>query len=127
MKQLLFLALFIGATSAFADDAKNEWHNTTLSDETIKQIQHAQFNYKQCVTEEMRKQGYAKIDTRNATNAIIKRCEAVLSGMRQVYLDAGVPKIIADRHLKKMRIDVSRRVLKELMFAEAARAAGGQK
>lgn len=127
MKKFLFLALLVGATSAFADDAKNEWHNTTLSEETIKQIQHAQFNYKQCVTEEMQKQGYAKIDIRNATEAIIKRCEAVLAGMRQVYLDAGVPEIIAGRHMKKMRTDVSRRVLKQLMFAEAARAAAGQK
>lgn len=127
MKQFLFLALLVGVTSAFADDAKNEWHNTTLNEETIKQIQHAQFNYKQCVIEEMQKQGYAKIDSRNATNAIIKRCEAVLAGMRQVYLDAEVPAVIADRHLKKMRIDVTRRVLKELMFAEAARAAGAQK
>ncbi|WP_031432213.1 hypothetical protein [Methylomarinum vadi] len=127
MKKFLFFALLVGATSAFADDAKNEWHNTTLSEETIKHIQHAQYNYKQCVIEEMQKEGYAKIDSRNATGAIIKRCEAVLSGMRQVYLDAGVPEIIADRHMKKMRIDTTRRVLKQLMFAEAARVAAGQK
>ena len=127
MKKYLFLALLIGGSAAYADDAKNEWHNTTLNEKTIKQIQHAQYNYKQCVTEEMRKQGYVKVDSRNATQTIIKRCESVLAGMRQVYLDAGVPKIIADRHMKKMRIDVTRKVLKELMFAEAARAAAGQK
>ncbi|WP_349432710.1 hypothetical protein Q9L42_010040 [Methylomarinum sp. Ch1-1] len=124
MKQFLGLVLMIGAVSVFADDAKNEWRNTSLSDQTIKQIQHAQFNYKQCIAEEMQKKGYAKIESRNATEAIVKRCEAVLAGMRKVYLDAEVPGVIADRHLKKMRIQMMRRVLKQLMFAEAARAAG---
>lgn len=126
MRQILLIALMLGATSAFANDPKNEWHNTTLSDETIKQIQHAQFNYKQCVSEEMQKTEYAKLDSRKATDAIIKRCENVLAGMRKVYVDAGVPGEIADRHLKKMRFDITRRVLKEMMFAEAARAAGAQ-
>lgn len=124
MKQFLFLALLVGAATSIADDAKNEWHNTTLTDETIKQIQHAQYNYKQCVSEEMQKQGYAKIEIRSATDAIIKRCEAVLGGMRKVYIDAGVPKVIADRQLKSMRIAVTRRLLKELMYQEAARASG---
>ena len=124
MKQFLFLALLISAASCFADDAKNEWHNTKLNEKTIKQIQHAQFNYKKCVTEEMQKQDYAKIESRIATDAIIKRCEAVLGGMRKVYIDVGVPEVMADRHLKKMRIQVTRRVLQELMYQEAARAAG---
>lgn len=124
MKQFLFFALLAGATAVFADDAKNEWHNTTLSDETIKQIQQAQIKYKQCVAEEMQKTGYAKIDSRNATNAIIKQCEPTLTQMREVYLKADVPKVVADRHLRSMRIKISRKVLQQLMFAEAARAAG---
>ncbi len=124
MKQFLLLVLLISTVSSFADDAKNEWHNTTLTDETIKQVQRAQFNYKQCVSAEMQKQGYAKIESRNATSAIIKQCEKVLSAMRKVYTDAKVPGIIADRHLKKMRIQMTRRLLKELMYQEAARAAG---
>ncbi len=41
--------------------------------------------------------------------------------MRQVYLEVKVPGVIADRHLKKMRIDITRRVLKQMMFANAAR------
>ncbi len=124
MKQILLLALLISAAVSFADDAKNEWHNTILTDETIKQVQQAQFNYKKCVATEMQKQSYAKIESRSATGAIIKQCEDVLAGMRKVYTDAGVPEVIADRHLKKMRIQMTRRLLKELMYQEAARAAG---
>ncbi len=127
MKQLFFLALFVTstfATTVTANDAKNEWHNTTLNEATIKNIQQAQFNYKKCVTDEMQKKGYLKIESRSATDAIIKQCEEVLAKMRIVYTDAKVPGAIADRHLKKMRISITRRVLKQLMFAEAANSAG---
>lgn len=44
--------------------------------------------------------------------------------MRQVYLDAKVPSVIADWHLKKMRIKITRRVIKQLMFAAVARQTG---
>lgn len=127
MKQLLFLALLITTTFATAETAKStksEWKGTTLNDATIKKIQQAQFNYKKCVTDEMQKKGYLKIESRSATDAIIKQCEEVLSKMRGVYTDAEVPGVIADRHLKKMRISITRRVLKQLMFAEAANRAG---
>ncbi len=124
MKQILFLAFLLSSNLSFAKDAKNEWHGTSLTEATIKKIQQAQYNYKKCVTDEMMKVGYAKIESRSATDAIIKQCEKTLAKMRQVYLDVEVPGIIADRHLKKMRFDITRRVLKQLMYAEAARKAG---
>ena len=124
MKHILFLVILVSSSLAYATDAKNEWHATSLSEETIKKVQHAQYNYKKCVTDEMQKKGYLKIESRSATDAIIKQCEDVLSKMRQVYIDAKVPEVITDRHLKKMRTDITRRVLKQLMFAEAARASG---
>jgi hypothetical protein len=128
MKHVLFLALLIGSNFSYADEAKNgkknEWKGTTLTEATIKTIQQAQFKYKKCVMTEMQKKGYLKIESRTATDAIIKQCEKVLSDMRQVYLDAKVPGVIADRQLKKMRITITRRVLKQLMFAEAANRAG---
>lgn len=128
MKHVLFLALFLGSSFCYADEAKNikknDWQGTTLTEATIKKIQQAQFSYKKCVMTEMQKKGYLKIESRAATDAIIKQCEKVLSDMRQVYLDAKVPSVIADRQLKKMRITITRRVLKQLMFAEAANRAG---
>jgi len=124
MKQVLLLALLLASTFSYAADKKNEWHSTTLSEKTIKTIQQAQYDYKKCVMTEMQKKGYLKIESRSATEAIIKQCENVLSNIRQVYLKADVPAVIADRHLKKMRITITRRVLKQLMFAEAANRAG---
>ncbi len=128
MKHLVFLALLFGSNIAYAAEAKsnekNDWNATSLTEEVIKKIQQSQFQYKKCVTDEMQKEGYYKFDSRNATDAIIKQCENVLSNMRRVYLDSKVPGVIADRHLKKMRIDITRRVLKQLMFAEAAKKTG---
>ena len=126
MKQVLFLALLLSSHFSYAADAKNEWNSTTLSEVTIKKIQQAQFDYKKCVMTEMQKDGYLKIESRSATDAIIKQCENVLSNIRQVYLDAEVPGVIADRHLKKMRVTITRRVLKQLMFAEAMNKAGAR-
>jgi len=124
MKQVLLLVLLASTSLINAKETKNEWNATSLTEETIKKIQLAQVEYKKCVADEMQKPGYAKIDSRSSTDAIIKQCEKVLSKMRQVYVDVKVPSVIADRHLKKMRMDITRRVLKQLMFAEASRKAG---
>jgi hypothetical protein len=126
MKKILFLSLLLSAGTAFSDDAKNEWHNTTLSDATIEKIQVAKYEYKKCVGDEMQKPAYQEQDSRNATEAIIKQCEPVLAKMREIYTDAKVPEVIADRHLKQMRMQTTREALQGMMFSEAARKAGSQ-
>lgn len=124
MKYPLFVALILVAGLVGAEEAKEEWNETTLKDETIQKIQQAQFTYKKCVVDTMQKPEYAKMESRNATDAIIRLCEPTLAEMRKVYIDAEVPGVIADRHLKKMRIQVTRNLLQELMYAEAAKKAG---
>jgi hypothetical protein len=126
MKKILFLSLLLSAGSAFSDDAKNEWHNTTLSDATIEKIQAAKYEYKKCVGGEMQKSAYQAQDSRKATDAIMKQCESVLAKMREVYTDAKVPGVIADRHLKQMRMQTTREALQGMMFFEASRKAGNQ-
>ena len=126
MKKILFLSLLLSAGSVFSDDAKNEWHNTTLSDATIEKIQAAKYEYKKCVGGEMQKSSYQQQDSRNATDAIIKQCEPILGKMREVYTDAKVPGAIADRHLKQMRMQTTREALQGMMFSEAARKAGNK-
>ena len=128
MKQclLMVLVLFSGWVMAADETAGDEWNDTQLKEETIQKIQQAQFNYKKCVVDTMQKPEYAKLESRNATDVVIRECEPVLAEMRKVYLDSNVPEVIADRHLKKMRIQITRKVLQELMFAEAARSVGGQ-
>ncbi|MGZ5008823.1 MAG: hypothetical protein ACXWE9_10850 [Methylobacter sp.] len=128
MKKIFFFtALLLAATTTvFADDAQNEWKNTTLSDATIKKIQETQYQYKKCVTGEMQKPVYQQQETRKATEAIMKQCEPALSQMRDVYLAEKVPGAIADRHLKQMRMQTTRNVLQSMMFNEAARKSGQQ-
>ncbi|MCQ8103750.1 hypothetical protein NP590_06505 [Methylomonas sp. SURF-2] len=125
MKYSLIAALLLLGNPAFADDAaKDAWNETTLTEATIQKIQQAQYNYKKCVVDTMQKPDFAKLESRNATDAIIKLCEPTLADMRKVYTDAEVPGVIADRHLKKLRIQVTRNLLQELMYAEAAKKAG---
>jgi KaiC/GvpD/RAD55 family RecA-like ATPase len=126
MKKILFLTLLLSAVTAFADDAKNEWHNTTLSDATIKKIQEAKYQYKKCVVDEMQKPAHQEQESRRATDQIMKQCESVLARMREVYLAEKVPGIIADRHLKQMRMQTTRNALQGMMFNEAARKSGQQ-
>lgn len=122
MKKILFFAILLAAFTAFADEVKkNEWQNTTLSDATIAKIQDAKYQYKKCVSDEMQKSAYQTKDIRHATDEIMKQCESVLAKMREVYLAEKVPGVIADRHLKQMRIQTTRDALQSLMFAEAAR------
>ena len=126
MKKILFLSLLLSAAAAHSDDAKNEWHNTTLTDATIEKIQAAKYEYKKCVSDDMQKPAYQQLDSRNATETIIKQCEPVLAKMRQVYTEADVPGAVADRHLKQMRLQTTREVLQNMMFSEAARKAGNK-
>ena len=124
MKVILTALLLISANLSYAEEVKEEWHDTVLSDEVIQKIQQAQFGYKKCVVDAMRKPEFAKLESRHATDAVIKECEAVLGDMRKVYTDAEVPGVIADRHLKKLRIQVTRNVLQEMMYTEAAKKSG---
>ena len=118
MKKILFLAILLSANMALANDAKNEWHNTTLSDATIEKIQAAKYEYKKCIGDEMQKSAYQEQDSRHATDAIMKQCESVLAKMREVYTAAEVPAVIADRHLKQMRIQTTREALQGMMFSK---------
>ncbi len=122
MKKLLLLTLVFISFSVLADDAKNEWHDTTLSDATIEKIQTAKYNYKKCVSDEMLKAEYQTQESRQATETIMKQCESFLTKMREIYLDVEVPAIIADRHLRQTRIQTTREVLQNMMYAEAARS-----
>ncbi len=126
MNKYLLLVLCLTASSVYAEDAKNEWQNTSLSDAIIEKIQAAKYDYKKCASDEMQKAVYQDIDTRNATDAIMKQCETILAKMREVYTKADVPEVIADRHLKQMRMQTTREVLQGMMFFSASRKAPSQ-
>ncbi|HSN24432.1 MAG TPA: hypothetical protein VLS45_09770 [Methylomicrobium sp.] len=127
MKKFLLFLLLSCSFAVFADDPKNEWHNTTLSDATIKKIQESRFEYKKCVDTEMRKPVYQSADVRTGAEQVVKQCEPVLAKMRDVYAAEKVPETIIDRHMKQMRLQTTRTVIQNLMFAAAAREAGQKK
>lgn len=123
MKKLLLLPLLLISLSSFAEEkTADEWENSTISDETIKKIQESKYVYKKCVADEMQKAPYQKQESRQATEAIVKQCENVLGKIRDVYIAQKVPEVIADRHLKQMRLQTTRLVLQDMMYNEAARS-----
>ncbi|MDD5112767.1 MAG: hypothetical protein PHC94_02025 [Methylobacter sp.] len=126
MKQVIFLSLLLLSASAYAEESKDEWQNTTLSEETMKKIQEARYQYKRCVGDEMQKPEYQTKESRVSTEAIIKHCEPGLAKMREIYIAEKVPEVIADRHLKQMRIQTTRTALQGMMFSEAARKSNQQ-
>lgn len=126
MKQIIFLSLLLLSASAYAEESKDEWQNTTLSEDTMKKIQEARYQYKRCVGDEMQKPEYQTKESRVSTEAIIKHCEPGLAKMREIYIAEKVPETIADRHLKQMRIQTTRTALQGMMFSEAARKSSQQ-
>jgi hypothetical protein len=127
MKPLLLLVLLSSSFAVLANDPKNEWHNTTLSDATIKKIQESRFEYKKCVDSEIQKPEYRSADVRTGAEQVVKQCEPVLGKMRTVYAEEKVPDAIIDRHMKQLRLQTTRTVIQNLMFAAAAREAGQKK
>jgi hypothetical protein len=126
MKKFFFLALLLSSVAVSANDPKNEWHNTTLSEATIKKIQEASYQYKKCVSAEMQKPVYQEMDIRKGAEQVVKQCEPALAQVRGIYLEEKVPEVIADRHLKQMRLQSTRSVIQTMMFTEAARKSGQQ-
>jgi hypothetical protein len=129
MNKIIFSLIYALSLSASAatDSPVNKgenWNGSIISDKVITQVQQAKAAYKQCVYTEAQKKGYIKIDTRVATDAIMKQCEPNLGKIRTIFINSGVPAISTDRFLKKTRFGLTRNILRSLMFAEAARKAG---
>jgi len=120
---LLFTS-FLFLAVAKAETSADEWQNTTISDATIKKIQEAKYEYKKCISEQMQKPAYLDLDSRKATEEILKLCEPMLGKMRETYLTEKIPAIMADRHLRQVRVQTTRKLLQEMIFAQAGRAAG---
>jgi len=127
MRQIFLLITLLFSAPGYTEEAKkdnNEWQNSTISDATIKKIQEAKAQYNKCISDEMQKPAYREQESRRATEALVKQCEPVLAKMRDTYLAEKVPGIVADRHLKQVRIQTTRNVLQTMMFNEAAKSAG---
>jgi hypothetical protein len=124
MKRIYLLLLMLMPVALFAAESNEDWQESTLSEDSIKNIQAAKYKYLQCIGAEVQKQDYAKMDTRAATEKIIQQCEKPLTNIRGVFIAEKVPASIADRYLKQTRTQTTRKVLEQMMYAAAAREAG---
>ena len=61
------------------------------------------------------------MDSRVATDLVLKACEAILTDTRERFLEQDVPDVIADRYLKRKRTQTARNVLFEMMRVSAMR------
>ena len=104
-----------------SDSKSQSWESTTLSDATIKHIQEAKHQYLLCITTEAKKLYNTKMDSRAATDFILKQCEENLAQIRTVFEQEKVPVAITDRYLKKTRTQTARKVLEEMIIAAATR------
>jgi len=115
--------MLLAGWNVFAADVAGaeQWHSTTLSDATIKNIQNAKYSYLRCISRETEKRLDSKMDSRAATDLILKQCEQPLTNIRQVFKQEKVPDGIADRYLKKTRTQTARKVLEQMMYSAASR------
>ncbi len=120
MKKFLLLVLLVGTFPAFAaSDQTDEWQASTLSDSTIANIQKAKYNYLTCITQGVKKHLNIRMDTRQATDQILKECEQSLTKIRSTFEKEGIPIKTADRYLKRTRTQTARKVLQEMQYAAA--------
>lgn len=128
MKQfcLLALCLIFAKPVLAAKDSSDIWQGTKLSDESIENIQKAKYKYMQCITSEVQKQTYVKMDTRIATDKILQHCEKYLGHVKTVLQQEKVPDAINVRYQKQIRTQTARMVLQQLMLEAASRTAGNK-
>ena len=99
------------------------WQPTTLSSATIEKTRVATLAYHVCLDKEINAFRQIPMDSRDATNIILKKCESKLMPIRMALLAEQVPPKIADRLLRKRRNQALRKVFQLMMFAESQREA----
>jgi hypothetical protein len=120
-KFLLLVFCAISFQVLAAGKSEDEWQATTLSDETIANIQKSKYQYLTCITNEVKKRTKVKMDTRKLTDEILKACEKSLADVRETFIKEKVPEKSADRYMKMTRTQTARKVLKEMMLIAASR------
>ena len=125
MRKFILCLTLLTSFNLYAEKkGDGEWKKTTLSDSAIEQIQAAKYKYNQCISVEIEKMIPANLDSRKATDIVLKKCESVLTEVRNVFIGAEVTEKLADRYMKKTRTETARNTLKHLMFVDAAKKMG---
>ncbi len=123
MKRFLLYVLGLLIVPTGSAISAKTWQPTTLSSETIEKTRVATQAYHVCLDNEINAFRQVRLDSRHATNIILKKCEFELTPIRTALLAEQVPTKIADRLLRRRRNQAVRKVLQSMMFAESRREA----
>lgn len=124
MYRFLFISALLVLVSQISEiSAEEEWTPSILPDQTIQTIQKQTQIYHQCLERHITTFNIKGIDSRDASNWILKQCENKLNPIRTALLDQKVPLAIANRYLIKKRHQAARKVLKYMMFAKSQQEA----
>ncbi len=123
MKRCLFYVLGLLIVPSGSATSAQTWQPTTLSSATIEKTRVATQAYHVCLDKEINAFRLIPMDSRDATNIILKKCESELTPIRTALLAERVPPKIADRLLRKRRNQALRKVFQLMMFAESQREA----
>jgi hypothetical protein len=102
--------------------ADQQWHPSTLSDQTIATANAAVLDYRKCLASETKATARDRGDPRVIANSILKSCESRLSAIKTAFDGENVPAAISERYQRKTRSQGAQSVLRTVMGIHAERA-----
>ncbi len=109
--------------SKSATEQEKRWHPSTLSEQTKETALAASRHYFGCINQELGHYRYQGGDSRNETQALLRRCEKRLEPIRTAFASEGVPSQITNRYMKRKRTQAARHVLRIILSMEAQQKA----
>ena len=113
----LFVAFFLPSATPLS--AEEEWAASAFSEATIAKINQETAVYHRCLSDQLATFRINNADSRDATNLLLKKCEAQLVPVRDTLIATNVAPAIADRYLLRKRHQAARKVLQLVMYAES--------
>lgn len=125
MFQVFPLAVALLAVWFSPAQAEDEWQASSLSPATIEKLNSATLTYHQCLNKQVLAFNAPGTDSRDATNWVMKQCEAELGPMHAALAEEKVPAPVIERYQRRKRNQAVRKVLQAMMYAESMKASAG--
>jgi hypothetical protein len=98
------------------------WQPSTLSEQTLDQVNAGLRIYQQCANDETRAHLNDRMDSRKVTDVILKNCEGKLSAIKTAFDAEQVPASISERYLRSKRSMAAQQILRVVMATQAVRS-----
>lgn len=98
------------------------WQPSTLSEQTLDQVNAGLRVYQQCANDETRAHLNDRMDSRKVTDVILKNCEDKLSAIKTAFDAEQVPASISERYLRSKRSMAAQQILRVVMATQAVRS-----